>query len=463
MTMSAAEHFDLVVIGSGPAGEKGAAQAAYFGKKVAVVERAATPGGAAVGNAGIPTKTLRETALYVTGFQKRDIYGVSLQLDPQETLDRLRARRRQVTEVMTERVRANIDRHNITYITGEARLLSGKTVTVDGHRELTAEAILLATGSRPFHPPAIPFDDHDVHDSETILEIDSPYESLVVIGGGAVGCEYASIFAAIGSRVTLIDQASRVLPFLDAEMSEALAESFRTSGIELRLDAGRAAVERIDGRLTVTLPSGETLFPDGVLAAAGRAGNTESLGLEEAGIEMDDRRRIKVDETYQTTAQGVYAAGDVIGPPALASASMEQGRVAACYAFGIPFKETVDPLPPFGVYTMPEVAMVGMTEAQAEAAGIEYEVGRGRFSANARANIAGLTEGLVKLVFRRDDKALLGVHILGDIASEMVHLGQAVLHFGGTIDHFIHSTFNVPTFSEAYKYAAYDGLQRLAR
>jgi NAD(P) transhydrogenase len=223
-----------------------------------------------------------------------------------------------------------------------------------------------------------------------------------------------------------------------------------------------ATIGRVDGALAVTLADGEVLRPDKVLFAAGRAGNTEGLGLAEAGIEVDPRGRILVDERYRTAAEGIYAAGDVIGPPALASVSAEQGRVAVCHAFGIPFKETVDPLPPFGVYSIPEVGMVGMTEEAAAAAGIDHEVGRSWFAQNPRAQIAGATDGLVKLVFRRDDRTLLGVHVLGDIASELVHIGQAVLHGGGAIDRFIHTTFNVPTYAEAFKYAAYDGLQRLS-
>jgi NAD(P) transhydrogenase len=232
-------------------------------------------------------------------------------------------------------------------------------------------------------------------------------------------------------------------------------------GMRLVLGGGRAAVTR-DGRgLRVTLASGEHVRPDKVLFAAGRTGNTEGLGLDEVGVEIDDRSHVVVDETFRTTADWVFAAGDVIGPPALASVSMEQGRVAACHAFGIPFKETVDPIPPFGVYSVPETAMVGLTEEAAAAKGIDYDVGRGWFAGNARATIAGATDGLVKLVFQRGDRKLLGVHVLGDIAPELIHQGQAVLNYGGTIDYFIHSTFNVPTESEAYKYAAYDGLQRL--
>jgi NAD(P) transhydrogenase len=460
------EHYDFVVIGSGPAGEKAAAQAAYFGKQVAIVERSPIPGGVAVSNAGIPTKTLRETALYITGFRRRDVYGVRLQLDPEATVERLRSRTGEVVRTMTESVRRNIERHGIKLIHGNARLQSQRSVVVrsgEGRdRVLDADVILIATGSRPFHPPGVPFDDPNVYDSETIMTVDHSLYQTVVVGGGAVGCEYASIFTALGVQVTVIDQADRLLPFLDFELSEQLAQSFRKTGMRVLLDAGRASVARDSEGLKVELPDGEILRPGEVLFAAGRVGNTEGLGLEEVGIELDARKRIVVDASFRTSVEGIYAAGDVIGPPALASVSMEQGRVAACSAFDIPFKETLDPLPPFGVYSIPEVAMVGLTEEAAAEANIDYEVGRGWFDQNARATIAGAPEGLVKLVFRRSTRELLGIHILGDMAAELIHQGQSALHLGATIDHFIHLTYNVPTESEAYKYAAYDGLQRLA-
>jgi len=463
--MRGEDWFDMVVIGSGPAGEKAAAQAAYFGKKVAMVERSPSPGGAAVSNAGIPTKTLRETALYITGFRRREVYGLRLTLDPEATVAQLRTRTAQVIETMTDAVRRNLELHSIEFVRGRARLGRDRTIHVaqGGGRErvLHADVVLIATGSRPARLPGVPFEDPDVDDSETAFEIDRTFSSLVVVGGGAVGCEYASIFTALGTDVTLIDSGGRLLPFLDAEISQLLAQAFSGMGMRLVLGGGRAVVARDEKGLKVTLASGEEIRPDKVLFASGRAGNTEGLGLQEAEVQVDGRNRIVVDDTFRTTAEWIFAAGDVIGPPGLASVSMEQGRVAACYALGIPFKQTVDPSPPFGVYSIPEAAMVGLTEASAAERGIDYEVGRGWFANNSRATIAGATDGLVKLVFRRDDRKLLGVHVLGDLAAELVHQGQAVLNYGGTIDYFIHSTFNVPAHSEAYKYAAYDALQRL--
>jgi NAD(P) transhydrogenase len=391
---------------------------------------------------------------------------VGLTLDPEATVAQLRARTAQVIEMTADAVRRNLERHEVEFVRGEARLGSDRAVHVTSfdagqERMLQGKVILIATGSRPFRPQSVPFDDPDVHDSETVLEIDRPFDSLVVVGGGAVGCEYASIFTALGVEVTLVDSGERLLAFFDEEISQLLARAFSNMGMRVVLGGGRAEVSREPSGLSCTLASGEEIRPDKVLFASGRVGNVEGLGLEVAGVQVDARNRIVVDDEFRTSAESIFAAGDVIGPPALASVSMEQGRVAACYALGIPFKETVDPMPPFGVYAVPEAAMVGLTEEDAAAQGIEHEVGRGWFAGNTRATIAGATDGLVKLVFERESRKLLGVHVLGDHAAELVHQGQAVLNYGGSIDYFIHSTFNAPTASEAYKYAAYDGLQRL--
>lgn len=459
--------YDLVAIGAGPAGEKAAALAAYFGKRVAVVDRNERLGGAPVNRGGIPTKTLRETALYLTGFRRQDVYGLGFRVTPEFALERLRSRARQVSETMGEEVRRNFEKQGIDVLRGTATLGEGRTVTIvtdDGHgRTVAAEVILVATGSQPFRPPAIPFDDPDVYDSDTILELDAIPGSLVVIGGGPVGCEYASIFGALGVEVTVIDGADRLLGQLDGEIASLVQETFGEMEIRILLSSPGARIGRVDGSLTVTLADDTVLRPDNVLFAAGRVGNTDGLGLEETGVELDERRRIVVDEHFQTTSPGVYAAGDVIGPPALASVSAEQGRIAACHAFQVPFDLTLDWLPPVGVYSIPEVAMVGMSEEAASEAGIPYEVGRAWFTHNARSQIVGSTHGMLKLVLRRADRHLLGVHVIGEEAAELVHIGQAVMHAGGTIDQFLHTTFNIPTRSEAYKYAAYDALQNLAR
>jgi NAD(P) transhydrogenase len=462
------EHFDLVVIGAGPAGEKGAAQAAYFGKRVAIVDRSSRPGGAGAINAWVPSKTIREAALYLTGFRHRDVYeGLSLDLDPTFAVARLRARTIRVIETITGEVRSNLAAHGIELIHGDARLGPDQTIdvtTVHGAtRRLRARAILIATGSRPFHPPGIDFEDPDVVDSVTVLDIDQPVRSLVIIGGGAVGCEYASIFRALATGVTLVDSRSRLVPLMDDDISVGLADALRDIGVRVILEAGPVHVARDDEGIAVEISAHRVIRPDKVLFAAGRVGNIENLALDQVGVDVDAHGRIIVDDCYRTTAPNIYAAGDVLGPPALASVSMEQARVAACHAFGIPFKQMVDPLTPIGVYSIPEAAAVGLTTQEAAADGIDYEIGVARFAGNSRSIIAGTTNGFVKLVFRRADRRLLGVHILGESATELVHHGQAVLHFSGTIDAFIQAVYNVPTLTETYKYAAYNGLQRLAR
>lgn len=462
-----AAHYDLVVLGAGPAGEKAAAQAAYWGKRVAVVDRQRRPGGTMVGGA-VSTKTMREAALYLTGFRRREVYEVGLDLAPETAIERLRHRTDAVVRLMTDSAAANLRRHGVDVIHGTATMGRDRSVVVraaDGGepRFVRADVIIITTGSRPFLPAGVPSDDPDILDSDSAALLDHPLRSLVVVGGGAVGCEFASIFTALGADVVLVDSGPRLLPFMDGEISDLLAATFRAMGMRVLQGAGRAGATRTSAGLQVELADGETLRPEKVIFAAGRAGNTDGLGLADAGVATDERGRIVVDEHFRTTAEGVYAAGDVIGPPALGSVSMEQARVAACWAFDIPFKRTVDPLPPFGVYSIPEVAMVGLTENEAQSRGIPYAVGRARLDQNTRAAIAGATEGIVKLVFGRDDLRLLGVHIIGESATELIHQGQAVIHFDGKIDYFIHSTFNVPTVSEAYKYAAYDGLSQVGR
>lgn len=458
-----AKQFDLVVVGSGPAGEKGAAQAAYHGKRVAIVERSPLVGGTAVTTGGLPNKALRETALYVSGARKKEVYGVSLQLDANATFEQLRLRAAEISTVMSDAVMRNIERHNIELLRGQARLGPDRSIHVvsgGAERSIRADVVLVATGSRPFRPPGIPFDGQAVLDSDEILQLDRPLQSVVIVGAGPVGCEYASTFAAVGTQVWLVDRSERLLPLLDAEIAELLGSSLRRSGIEVILGSGVSRVEREDEAVVVELSGGRTLRAERLLFGAGRVGNTEGLGLEAAGVEVDDRGRIIVDDHYRTTAQRVYAAGDVVGPPALASVSMEQARVAMCHAFDIPLKQSVDRLLPFGIFTIPEVAGVGLTEEAAREAGVDCEVGRGWFAQNSRAAVAGDTEGLVKLVCAKDGR-LLGVHIVGDDAAELVHQGQAVIRHGGNVEEFIHTTFNVPTRSDAYKYAAYDALTHI--
>jgi NAD(P) transhydrogenase len=467
-----APRHDLVVVGAGPAGEKGAAQAAYFGKRVAVVEARARPGGIAVTTAGIPTKALREGAvgLYVLGHR---VASGELADDFRFLMER----KAEVSELMTKAVERNLVRHGIERIQGRACLLGRAgdggphrvaVTRPDGMRVvLEAGAVLLATGARPHHPAGVPMDDPDVHDSESILDIPRAPASLVVLGAGSVGCEYASMFGALGVRVTLVDARAQVLPALDLEMARSLAESLNALGVRIVTGAEVVGVERQEkdagSALVVRLANGPTLACEQVLVAAGRRPCTSELGLEAAGIEVDAGGWVRVDGRYETTCRGVFAAGDVLGPPGLASESMEQARVAVCHALGVGTKTSADPYRPTYVFSIPEVAWVGLTEEAAKAEGLTYEIGRASFSANAKARISGFPDGLVKLVFRVEDRRLLGAHVVGEQASELIAIPQLVLHTGGTLDRFIDMTFAVPTRSEAFKYAAYDGLMRLAR
>jgi NAD(P) transhydrogenase len=462
------ERFDLVVIGAGPAGEKGAAQAAYFGKRVAIVE-SGDLGGAVVNTGTLPSKTLRETALYLSGLRARNLYGVEYSFGRPISAEDLFYREKLIQRSQLELVESNIARHKVTLVAGRARLVGAHEVRVrarDGSEtELSAEYILVATGSRPAHPANVPFDGTRIYDSDTILHLDSIPASLIVVGGGVIGSEYATLFGAMGLRVTLVDAGARLLPFLDSELCDVLARQMQECGVTVRcrIQTSAIAVDD-DGRgVTATLSDGSELRAEALLYAIGRHGNTDGLGLEAAGIVPDGRGRIAVDEHFRTTAPSVLAAGDVIGFPALASTSMEQARVAVCQAFGFAYKRQVSSLIPYGLYTIPEVSMVGESEDSLRTAGRSYLVGRAMFRGNARAQIAGDTTGLLKLLFDPQTRALLGVHIIGERACELIHIGQMCMQFNGTIDAFIDNVFNFPTIADAYKYAAYDGLQALER
>ncbi|MDA1080148.1 MAG: Si-specific NAD(P)(+) transhydrogenase [Gemmatimonadetes bacterium] len=465
-----ADHFDLVVIGSGPAGEKGAAQAAYFGKRVCVVERAPKPGGATVNTGTIPSKTLRETALYFSGLRQRGLYGIEYHVKPDITISDFMFRERAVVESAWNLINENFAGHGIEVAQGTARIVDAHTVEVTRFkdtRRLTADFILLATGSHPLRPTEIPFDGEVVVDSDDVLKLQAIPERLVVIGGGVIGCEYAGIFGALGCRVTIVNARERLLTQLDGEVSEALqADMTRRLGVQVMLNAEAKQV-RVEGGekeriAVVTLNDGTELVADCVLYSIGREGSTQQLGLGEAGIRTNSRGFILVDDNFRTTVPSVFAAGDVIGYPALAATSMEQARVAICHAFDLKYKDRVSPVLPYGVWTVPEIAMVGETEESAREKNIAFEIGKSSYRMNPRGQIIGDLDGFVKLIFRRDDQKLLGCSVFGQDACELIHIA-AVVSFGGTIDYFIQGVFNYPTLSDAYKYAAYDGLQRIAR
>jgi NAD(P) transhydrogenase len=462
------EHFDLVIIGAGPAGEKGAAQAAYFGKKVCIIERAPKPGGAAVNTGTIPSKTLRETALYFSGLRQRGLYGVDLRVKHDITISDFMFRERAVVEATWALIDENLKRHHVAVIQGSARVTGPKSVVVSRfgqeERTITGEAILIATGSHPQQPTMVAVDGTIIVDSDSLLTLQRIPARMVVIGGGVIGCEYACIFAALGVKVTIVNSKSRLLAHLDAEVGDALRQQITARlGISVQLDVEPTEIAVVDEHARVKLSDGTELHSDVVLFSAGRVGNTEGLGLDEVGVKCNKRGYIEVDKSYRTAVPTIYAAGDVIGFPALASTAMEQARVAVCHAFDLKYKQQVSNVLPYGVWTIPEIATVGDTEDALVQKSIAYEVGRSSYRINPRGQILGDTDGFLKMLFDPDDQRVLGVSIVGEGACELVHLAASVMSFGGTIDYFIQGVFNYPALCDAYKYAAYDGLQALAR
>jgi NAD(P) transhydrogenase len=461
------ERYELIVLGGGPAGEKGAAQAAYFGRKVALVERQPYVGGASINTGTIPSKTLRETALYFSGLRQRGLYGVDYTVKTDLTVRDFMFREREVVGALRAKAAHNIERHGVTLVHGTASFEDARTIRVrsDDHpdRLLAGNVTLIATGSRPYRPPDVPLDDRVVMDSDTVLRMDRIPKSLAVVGAGVIGCEYASMFSALGIEVTLLGGRDRLLPFLDYEIGDRLRRQMEQLGVRMRLGAGVERYELLPDRVRLALSSGEVLEPEKVLVATGRLGNTEELDLPRIGLKPDSRGLLKVNAHYQTEVPHVYAAGDVIGFPALAAVSMEQARVAMCHAFDLRYKSRISSLLPIAIYTIPEVAMAGETEETCRQKHLPYCVGRAFYQDNARGQITGDLVGEIKLVFSPVDQGLLGVHVVGEIASELIHVGLACLQLGGTLDFFIQAVFNYPSLGEAYKYAAYDGLGNLAR
>ncbi len=459
--------YDLLVIGSGPAGEKGAAQVAYFGKRVAMVEKAAPHLGGACTNTGtLPSKTLRETALAITGMASRGLEEAVLSLPRPYAAETLMHRERLVVGSERARIQRNLERHRVDLIAGTAAFLDEHTVQLaESGRKITADVFLIATGSRPHRPSWIPFAEEEIYDSDEILDIETIPESLIVLGSGVIASEYACIFAALGTHVTVMDGRDRLLSFLDVELGDRFADELERLGLWLRLgdDPVACAVDPVTRACTVTAKSGRSEGAAAVLAAAGRSGNSAGLGLEKLGIEPDQRGNLAVNEHFQTRLPHIYAAGDVVGFPGLASTSMEQGRVAMCHAFGLGYKTRVSPLLPYGIYTIPEMSYVGATEEELKKAGRSYLAGRASMADNARGEILGAGSGFLKLLFAPEDKRLLGVHLLGPSATELIHIGQMALLQNATLDLFIDAVFNYPTLSELYKYAAYDGLGALTR
>ncbi|HTO10024.1 MAG TPA: Si-specific NAD(P)(+) transhydrogenase [Candidatus Binatia bacterium] len=462
------DHFDLIVIGAGPAGEKGAAQAAYFGKRVALIERAAHPGGAGINTGTVPSKTLRETALYFSGLGQHGLYGVDYQVKSHLTVKDFMYREQEVVRSLRQVVTENIVRHKIQLFRGQASFEDPHTIRVTRENEpdrlMRGDIILVATGSVPTRPRDVPFDDPRVHDSDEILEMVNLPRTMAVVGGGVIGCEYTTIFAALGIKTSLIDGRDRLLGFLDAEVAEQLKTQMGLLGVDLRLKEGVTRYVAEAEGVRLELKSGASLVVDQVLVAAGRVANVRTLGIDRAGLAVNERGLITVNESYQTSVEHIYAAGDVIGFPALASTSMEQARVAMVQAFDLPkYKTRVAPIFPLAVYTIPEISMAGETEESCKQKNVEYCIGRAFYRTNARGQISGDLGGEIKLVFRYPDKLLLGVHIIGVSAAELVHIGLIALQTECTIDMFVNTVFNYPSLSDVYKYAAYDGLGAVQR
>jgi NAD(P) transhydrogenase len=463
--VSPIESYDLLVLGCGPAGEKAGAQAAYFGKRVAVIDRAEFVGGSCINTGTVPSKTLRESALYFSGLKQRGLYGIDYSLKENLTVHDFMHHEREVVEMERKRILKNLEQHGIELLRGEACFEDPHTIAVSGKaglRQLRGEVILIATGSKPHRPAEIAFDDVHTFDSDTFLQMDRIPKSLAVIGGGVIGCEYASIFRALGVDVTLVDGRDRLLPFLDLEIANRLRDRFVEMGMHLWFNERPLKVENGATGARLQMKSGKVLETEAALFAAGRRACVEGLALEKAGLGINAKGYLGVDENYRTTAGHIYAAGDVIGFPALASTSMEQGRVAVCHAFGLKYKQRVASLLPMGIYTIPEISAAGETEESCKEKGIDYCVGRALYENNARGHITGDTAGMLKLIFSPTDRKLLGLSMIGESSTELVHIGMMVLDNGLTIDEFIEQVFNYPTLSETYKYAAYDGLGNLA-
>jgi NAD(P) transhydrogenase len=461
--------YDMFVIGSGPAGQRAAIQAAKLGKQVAVAEKRAVVGGVCINTGTIPSKTLREAALYLSGYRERGLYGASYKVKQDITIDDLLFRAQHVIQNETEVVRDQLLRNSIELYSAEASFIDPHRLLLtdvadQGEQERTAARIVIAVGTRATRPDSIPFDGQRVFTSDQILELDRIPGSLAVVGGGVIGLEYASIFAALGVRVTVVDRRPQLLPFIDGELIDALVYHLRQNRVTFRLGESVAAIQPTagsgEGHVQLSLESGKRIQAEKALYSVGRTGSTHRLSLERADLRADDRGRIEVNEHYQTPVPNIYAVGDVIGFPSLAATSMEQGRLASAHAFGVP-AESVPELFPFGVYTIPEISTVGRNEAELTADGVPYEAGKAHYRELARGQIIGDEIGLLKLLFHLEDRRLLGVHIIGEGASELVHIGQAVLTFGGTVDYFINNVFNYPTLAEAYKTAAFDGVNRL--
>mgnify|MGYP001202020860 FL=1 len=461
--------YDLFVIGTGPAGQRAAVQAAKLGKRVAVAERRAVVGGICINTGTIPSKTLRAATMHFSGYHERSIYGASYAVKQDITMADLLGRADHVIRNGIDTARHQIQRNGIELIEGEAAFIDPHRISLtpaDGSpaTEISTGNVVIAVGTTTTRDPNIAFDGKYIFTSDDILDLDALPKSLTVVGAGVIGIEYATIFATLGVRVTVVDMRPQLLDFVDDEIIDTLVHHMRRERVTLRLGEEVSGIERTDGKqglgVHIALASGKRITTERALYSIGRTGATGTLNLEAAGLAADDRGRLAVDENYRTEVEHIYAVGDVIGFPSLASTAMEQGRLAACHAFGVE-AQNMPGLFPYGIYTIPEISTVGRNEQELTEAGVPYEVGRAAYKEIARGQIVGDQDGLLKLLFDIESRKLLGVHIIGDGASELIHIGQAVLSLGGSIDYFIDTVFNYPTFAECYKTAAFDGINRL--
>jgi NAD(P) transhydrogenase len=460
------DKYDLIVIGSGPAGQRAAIQATKFGKRAALMEKMEVIGGAAINTGTIPSKTMREAVLHLSGFYYQSIYGVNYRVKDHITMADLSFRAQHVIKTEIDVTRAQLSRNGIEVLNGVASFTGPHSLRVTGVRgqsDFEAENIVIATGTRPAISPLVPFNNRNIINSDQILQMPEIPKTMIVVGGGVIGVEYTCMFATLGVRVTLIEKRPRLLEFADSEMVEALCYHLRDRRVTLRLNEEVESVEETpDNGVVANLKSKKKVAGEALLYAVGRQGSVDELNLAAAGLDADTRGRIPVDADYRTKQPHIFAVGDVIGFPSLGSVAMEQGRIAAAKAFGMPIHS--DPANyPYGIYTIPEISFIGKTEEQLTDAGIAYEVGIAYFREIARGQIRGDTTGRLKLIFQPESKELLGVHIIGEGASELLHIGQAVFALKGTVEYFVDTVFNYPTLAECYKTAAFNGLNKLTK
>jgi len=460
------QSYDLIVIGSGAAGQRAAIQGAKAGKRVALIEKREVIGGTCLNTGTIPSKTMREAVLHLSGYQYQNIYGVNYRVKEKISMADLSFRVQHVIKTEVDVTQAQLSRNGVELIMGTASFLDANSIRIRSSRgevDLLAGIIIIATGTKPAESEMVPFNNRTIINSDQVMQMPEIPRTMIVVGGGVIGVEYACMFATLGVRVILVEKRPRLLEFADAEMVEALSYSLRDHRVTMRLNEEVASVEESpDGTVVANLESKKRVSGDALLYAVGRQGNIDELNLEAAGITADNRGRIPVDPQYRTVHPHIYAVGDVIGFPSLASVSMEQGRIAAAHAFGIQVQSN-PAVYPYGIYTIPEISFIGKTEEQLTDEDVPYEVGIAYYREIARGQIRGDTTGRLKLIFHRETKEILGVHIIGEGASELLHIGQAVVALKGTVHYFVETVFNYPTLADCYKVAAFNGLNKLSR